>query len=200
MLDRTGRYRDTNQRLTHVGLGEGDRLVGKTLEDVYPPALAREYRATFDRVIGTGEAVSLDHVLGDPPDEQFHQDTLYPVLQDGAIWAVGGICHDGTDRRRLEQDLFRSQRMDAIGRLAGGVAHDFNNYLTAILRYAELLAVSFEPDDPRLLDVDEIRATSERAASLTRQLLAFGLRGRRSDRTGASESRGERRGGYAGRR
>jgi len=176
ILDRTGRYRDTNQRLAHVGLDEDDLLVGRTLEDVYPPALAHEYRAAFDRVIKTGEPVSFDHVLGDPPEEQFHQDTLYPVLQDGAIWAVGGICHDVTDRRRLEQDLFRSQKMDAIGRLAGGVAHDFNNYLTAILGYSEFLASSFEPDDPRLLDVDEIQATSERAAALTRQLLAFGRR------------------------
>jgi two-component system, cell cycle sensor histidine kinase and response regulator CckA len=72
-----------------------------------------------------------------------------------------------------EEQLRQAHKMEAIGRLAGGVAHDFNNVLTAILGYAELLLDQFDEADPRRADVMEIRRSADRAANLTRQLLAF---------------------------
>ena len=92
---------------------------------------------------------------------------------DGGVSGFEMIAEDVTERRHLEEQLRHSQKMDAVGRLAGGVAHDFNNLLTVIKGYSELLLDELSPADPLRGEVDEIRRASERAAQLTRQLLAF---------------------------
>jgi PAS domain S-box-containing protein len=87
-----------------------------------------------------------------------------------------GISLDVTERRTLEDQYHQAQRMEAIGRLAGGVAHDFNNLLTVILGNCELLLADLGPDDPRQADVAGIQNAGRHAAGLTRQLLAFSRR------------------------
>ncbi|HEX9084392.1 MAG TPA: ATP-binding protein, partial [Gemmatimonadaceae bacterium] len=84
-----------------------------------------------------------------------------------------GISQDVTERHTLEEQFQQAQKMEAIGRLAGGVAHDFNNLLTAILGYCELLLTDSAPDDQRRPDIAEIQKAGRSAAELTRQLLAF---------------------------
>ena len=85
-------------------------------------------------------------------------------------------ARDITPRERLESQLRQAQKMEALGRFAAGVAHDFNNLLTAIQGYASLLLFDLGPIDPRREDLEEIRKASERAAGLTRQILAFSRR------------------------
>jgi two-component system, cell cycle sensor histidine kinase and response regulator CckA len=92
---------------------------------------------------------------------------------DGAVTGTIGVAADVTETRRLTEQLRHSQKFEALGRLAGGVAHDFNNILTAILSYAEVLAFELGPDSPLFPDVDGIREASWRATDLVRQLLAF---------------------------
>lgn len=84
-----------------------------------------------------------------------------------------GISQDMTERRTMEEQFQQAQKMEAVGRLAGGVAHDFNNLLTAMLGYSELLLADVGQGDPRRADILEIQKAGTRAAGLTRQLLAF---------------------------
>jgi PAS domain S-box-containing protein len=103
--------------------------------------------------------------------------TITPVETSGrGITHFVAIKIDITREKELQAQLRQAQKMEAVGQLAGGIAHDFNNMLTAILGYCELMLESTAEDDPRHEDVVEIRNIGERAATLTRQLLAFSRR------------------------
>lgn len=99
-------------------------------------------------------------------------DTLWANvrLSDGTSIGIG---QDITERKRLEAQFLQSQKMESVGRLAGGIAHDFNNLLTVIMGFAALSLADLPPDHPSSANLLEIRRASERAARLTRQLLAF---------------------------
>jgi len=95
---------------------------------------------------------------------------------DGEFSHAVALVEDITERKALEEQLLHAQKLDAVGRLAGGVAHDFNNLLTALGGHAEFLVAGLDPDDPRRHEAEEIRRIGERAANLTRHLLAFSRR------------------------
>ena len=97
-------------------------------------------------------------------------------LDDPALRAIVSNFRDVTERIELEEEFRHSQKMEAVGRLAGGVAHDFNNLMTVVLSYSSILLGELSEDDPIREDIGEILRAGERAVELTRQLLAFSRR------------------------
>ncbi len=123
----------------------------------------------------TGDSYTALHVHRDAEGGQTHVETKAFPMKDAAGNIIGAIeiINNITERKKLEDQLRHAQKMEAVGQLAGGIAHDFNNILTAIIGYANLLQLSMKKDDPMKLYVEQILASSDRAAHLTQGLLTF---------------------------
>ncbi|MEM0895314.1 MAG: response regulator [Verrucomicrobiota bacterium] len=98
--------------------------------------------------------------------------TCLQMCSDVVLNAMNRM-HSESEKENLQEQLAQSQKMEAVGKLSGGIAHDFNNMLLPIIGYTDMLLTTMEENDPRNHDLEEIRKAAERAASLTRQLLAF---------------------------
>jgi two-component system cell cycle sensor histidine kinase/response regulator CckA len=126
------------------------------------------------RVFESGEPSSSTHTHTDGEKIIYVETKTYPMRDEhGRVNTVIQVIHDVTERRKLEEQLRHSQKMEAIGQLAGGVAHDFNNRLAAITNYAYIVKTKLSPDDPLLVHVNSIMSSAERAAHLTQNLLTF---------------------------
>ena len=151
-----------------------DEWVGRPFERlVHPEDLPLALELLGRVVRGELRPVSQFRVGTAKGDYRMVEFAATPQLLERRLVGMLGIGRDVTERVQLEQQLRQAQKMEAVGRLAGGIAHDFNNILTAITGYADLLLEDLSPTDPRRQDADEIRKAAERAAGLTRQLLAF---------------------------
>jgi PAS domain S-box-containing protein len=152
--------------------------IGASVTLILPPDRVDEELGIHDRV-RTGERIDqLETVRRRKDGVLIHVSlTLSPIYGlDGEVKRSSVIARDITERRKLEEQLRQSQKMEAIGQLAGGISHDFNNLLTIILGHCDLMQ-SRKTRDPNLAEsLAEIREAAERAASLTRQLLAFSRR------------------------
>ncbi len=127
-------------------------------------------------VMGTIRAAHLDGVRLPAAGESERVTSLYASRVEDEDGEVSGlILHfiDTTEHKHLEVQFTQSQKMQAVGQLAGGVAHDFNNLLTAMIGFADLLLTRHGPDDPSFSEIMQIRQNANRAANLVRQLLAF---------------------------
>ena len=126
---------------------------------------------------GKGEIAPLDVSLegaGAQRSARLFVSSADPTADEGASATIFAL--DTTEQRTLQENLAQSQKMQAIGQLAGGVAHDFNNVLTAIIGYSDLLLANHRPTDPSFQDIMQIKQNANRAAGLVRQLLAFSRR------------------------
>ncbi len=167
----TYRYEMANPKVVEL-LGEDP--TGRTPEELFPPEIANRVRWLFDEIVRTGEPLETEEGYEFKTGHRT-VDVARTPLKDasGRVTHIVGMVHDETEKRLLERQLLQAQKMEAIGRLAGGVAHDFNNLLTAIRGYAQLVLMDLAEDDVRRNDIEEIVRTADRAANLTRQLLAL---------------------------
>ncbi len=182
-MDRDFNFIRVNRAYAEVDEHSPEFFVGKNHFDLYPDI---ENEAVFRRVVETGEPYFVYEKPFEYPEHPergmtYWDWSLQPVK--GADGKVGGLILsliDVTDRKRaedersqLEEQLRQLQKMETIGQLAGSIAHDFNNIITAVTGYGSLLRMNMGKDDPLMTYAEQILIASEKASNLTRQLLAF---------------------------
>jgi len=172
ILDSNGRVLEVNPRACEILGRSAEGVIGRHISTFVSPRSAT--RSTeFDHSVTTGYGMHHGIEVVRPDGEIVLVDfsNSRVDLKDGSV--VLSIARDMTEQRRLESQLRHAQKLEAVGRLAGGVAHDFNNLLTVIYGYLDLLRNTLEGKEDALADLEQIHLTADRAAALVRQLLAF---------------------------
>ncbi len=181
IIDGTGKIIYCNKAfyewLEKVGIEK--QVVGKKASEAFP-FLPEKTNEEYRQVFKTGKILVGDEVIKVAGKELHSETRKIPVIKNQKVVNVISMFRNVTKRKQseaekanLEAQLLQAQKMEAIGQLAGGVAHDFNNILTTIIGYGDLLRMKMEKDSPLRVYVDQILSSSQRAAQLTHSLLAF---------------------------
>jgi PAS domain S-box-containing protein len=175
MTEGSIRWSESLERIVGIPPGSFRGTYDAFVELVHPDD-RQTLRQALERATTTDGEYVAECRMGPPGKQNVQIVAQGRVVRDafGEPVRLVGVALDVTARRELESQLRHSQKMETVGRLAGGIAHDFNNLLTAITGHGDLLAQSLEPEDPLQVDVAAINAAAARAATLTRQLLAYG--------------------------
>ncbi|MDB4890148.1 MAG: domain S-box protein [Gemmatimonadetes bacterium] len=172
---------DTAGRITSWN-NAAERLLGYTTEEILGQHVSLLYPEKHPETIEMFSAVQRGESVEQINTQRRRKDgslvnisiTVFAIRDhDGSVIGISAVARDIGERTELESMLRQAQKMEAVGRLAGGVAHDFNNLLTVIGAHSAFLLESLESDDPRYEDAEAIQKATIRAAGLTRQLLAF---------------------------
>jgi len=176
LLDLHGNVAECNRAfLGLVGL-HPETLIGRPFTERVAKEDRGDIAAALSKVVmGTARATHMEVRMPGPGNRELAA-SLYASRLENALGELSGLAlHfiDTTEQKNLEVQFTQSQKMQAVGQLAGGVAHDFNNLLTAMIGFADLLLTRHGPDDPSFSDIQQIRQNANRATNLVRQLLAF---------------------------
>ncbi len=168
-----GKITDVNRATELVTGITRARLIGSDFCDYFTePDKAREgYRKVFEEELVRDYPLAIRHVSGHITHVLYNASVFRN--EAGEVEGAFAAARDISERKVLEEQLLQAQKLEAIGRLAGGVAHDFNNIIGIILGYSALIQGKLKPDDPSAKHLESILRAAERAAALTRQLLAF---------------------------
>lgn len=150
------------------------KVIGKTDHDIFSKKIADEFLNNDKRVIAAGKFFEYEETLPYKNEVKIYHSIKFPLCdKKNNIYAVCGISTDVTEKKAKDEQLRRSQKMDALGKLTGGIAHDYNNALGVILGYSDLLQEKLE-DSPKLVKyVNQIQNAGNRSVKLTKKLLAF---------------------------
>jgi PAS domain S-box-containing protein len=179
-VDEQGRIVLTNTRTEEIFGYTADELIGAPIESLLPPSVRgvhtrhRTEYFTRPRVRPMGIGMELSGLRKDGAEFPVEV-SLSNVQTEEGLFAIAFVT-DITQRKRMEEQLLHSQKMEAVGRLAGGVAHDFNNMLTIIAGYNRMILDRLSPQDSLSGYAEEVLKAADRATALTQQLLAFSRR------------------------
>jgi len=168
IADDQGGCLEANPRLLEMLGYRREEFLGRNMQDLIPKDDRNHVPWSIDKLRGQMFRKELRFLRRD--GSLLEVEVSMSGLEDGRTQA---IVRDVAERKRLEAQLRQAQKLEAVGRLAGGVAHDFNNLLTVILGHSELVLSAMDPHDWRRRDIEDIRDAGARAAVLTNQLLAF---------------------------
>ncbi len=152
MLDLEGTYLFSNDQVSQFGLVKGVNLVGRSLQNVYHRDVFSLYSRKLQEAISRDRAVSFHHQKNTAKGLEYHLDTLFPVHYNGHVHSIGGICCNISEQKNIEKQLFQSQKMEALGALVAGVAHEINNPINLLLFNLPLLEKMWEDLLPVLND------------------------------------------------
>ena len=173
ITDDERRYVDVNPAgCEYLGVAKRD-LIGRRIDEFVPPSRLATIEVDWAEYIAGGPMLAEWESRRSDKTVRVAEASARPNFLPGLHIA---FFRDVTERKRLEAELARAQKLDSLGRLAGGVAHDFNNLLTGITGYATLLLERANGDGELSRDLGQIVRAADRAAELTKQLLAFGRR------------------------
>ena len=165
---------DVNETFTNLLGFSRDEAVGHTTSELDIWVSDDDRRSILQRLQTQGECLNFN------TNFRNREGVILAALYSSRTFELAGenhaisIARDMTEQRKLENQLMQAQKMESIGRLAGGVAHDFNNLLTSIMGYTEMTICDLEPEDPHYHHLNTVYRAAENAKILTRQLLAFG--------------------------
>jgi len=175
--DTAGRYLMANNEVTRVFGKPLEAVIGRDDTHFFPIEEANLLISGDREIMGMAGPVTREEHITTIDGRRTYMATKGPIRDgQGKVIGLFGISRDITDQTKLEDQLRQSQKMETVGRLAGGIAHDFNNLLTVINGYSELLLNKVKDKSQLGKEVEEIKRAGERAAALTRQLLAFSRR------------------------